>query len=83
MTGEELRKRRQKMKLTQEQLAVALRRPVATIRNWEQDRYAIEMDGILRYLLRALDEDAARYGGDREGFLASLPAFLGSEDTRD
>ena len=82
MTGDELRARRLAVGLTQEQLAVAIRRPVATIRNWEQGRTRIEADGVLRYILRSLDAEAARYGADREGFLASLPAFLGSDDPR-
>lgn len=76
MTGTELRQHRQNMRLTQEQLAVALRRPVATIRNWEQGRYAIEWPGAVCYLLAALERDSVRFSDDRAGFLRRLETFL-------
>ena len=82
MIPEELKKRRAKLGLSQAQLALALRRPVDTIQNWEQGRRAIESPDVLRYLLRNLDDDRVAFGADREGFLAYLPRFLDSEGPR-
>lgn len=76
MTGEELRTRRERLGLSQSQLAVALHRSVDTIQNWEQGRRAIEWPGVLRFLLEALDRERTMYGADREGFIAALSTFL-------
>lgn len=77
MTAEELRARRQKLGLSQSQLATALQRPVDTIQNWEQGRRRIEMPGILRYVLDALGDYRQQFGGDHEAWIAALPEFLG------
>lgn len=76
MTPEELRTRRERLGLSQSQLATALARPVDTIQNWEQGRRRIEAPGILRYILGALDREKTMYGADHAAFVASLPTFL-------
>ena len=76
MTAEEFRARRQKLGLSQSQLATALQRPVDTIQNWEQGRRRIEMPGVLQFVLDALEDEKSAYGADREAFIAALPTFL-------
>lgn len=76
MTPDELRSRRAKLGLTQAELASALGRPLATVRNWEQGRRAIEFPGILRYILAALDREKSAHGADHAAFVAGLSAFL-------
>ena len=79
MTGEELRIRRERLGISQAQLAIALQRPLDSIQNWEQGRRAIPMPGVLRFVLDALTACAGAYRHDRAGFIAFLPRFLSSD----
>lgn len=82
MIGEDLRQRRKALGLTQAQLGQALDRPQHTISRWERGDMAIESPGVLRFLLKCLEEDKSAFGPDHAGWIASLPTFLGRDPAR-
>lgn len=79
MTGKELRSRRQKLGLTQAQLGQALRRPQATISRWESGQMQMENADVLRFLLRALEDDRCQFP-DQAAWIDALPGFLSRGD---
>lgn len=76
MTGDQLRKRRERLGLTQAQLGIALKRPANTIARWERGEVTIPQGGVLRFILDHLDRDMTRFGPDRAGFLAYLTTLI-------
>lgn len=76
MTGEELRKRRERLGLSQAELGVALKRPRNTIARWERGEVNIESPGVLRFILDHLDRDATAFGADRAGFLRHIETLI-------
>lgn len=64
MIGEELRKRRERMGLTQVELGRALAVHPNTIAKWERGEQTIRHAGLLRFALSALDRDIVMARGD-------------------
>ncbi len=76
MIGEELRKRRDKMGLTQVELGGALGVHPNTIAKWERGDQSVRMPGMLRYMLIALDRDLVAHGGSRDERAAFAAGWL-------
>jgi DNA-binding transcriptional regulator YiaG len=58
-TGDDIRHLRASLLLTQREFAARYYLPLASLRNWEQDRWALDAVGSLAFHLIAFNPDAA------------------------
>jgi transcriptional regulator with XRE-family HTH domain len=61
VTGSELRQRRERLDLSQAQLARALDTSPNTVARWERGEMQIRMPGVLRFILTEMERDRGRF----------------------
>ena len=76
MTGQELRRRRERLGLSQAEVAAAFGVDANTWSRWERDAQAIRYPRVLRFALDRLAEDRARFGADEAAWKAHVAAWF-------